>query len=184
MNVSVDTENIKEAAKTLRAGDVVSLSGTIYTSRDAAHKRIMASIHAGEDTPYPIDGSIIYYAGPTEAKPGEIVGSCGPTTSGRMDVFTPELLDLGLGGMIGKGERNQEVIDSIIKNKSVYLCAIGGAAAVVAQSIKKADIIAYHELGCESVKRFEVVDMPLICAIDCQGGNIFKEGKEKYRNKA
>lgn len=181
MTIKVHTDNIKEAAKTLKAGDVVSLTGTIYTSRDAAHKRIFAALDAGENTPYPIENSIIYYAGPTEAKPGEVVGSCGPTTSGRMDPFTPRLLDLGLGAMIGKGERSQEVVDSIIKNGSVYFCAIGGAAAVVAEAIKGLEVIAYHELGCESVKKFTVVDMPLICAIDCHGGNIFVEGKAKYK---
>lgn len=181
MAIKVHTDNIKEAAKTLRAGDIVSLSGTIYTSRDAAHKRIIAALDKGEPTPYPIENAIIYYAGPTEAKPGEVVGSCGPTTSSRMDVFTPRLLDLGLGAMIGKGERNQAVIDSIIKNQSVYLCAIGGAAAVVAEAIKKLEVIAYEDLGCESVKKFTVEDMPLVCAIDCHGGNIFKECKEKYK---
>ena len=181
MTVNIHTDNIKEAAKTLKAGDIVNLSGTIYTSRDAAHKRIMESLDKGEATPYPIEGSIIYYAGPTEAKPGEVVGSCGPTTSSRMDVFTPRLLDLGLGAMIGKGERNQAVIDSIIKNGSVYFCAIGGAAAVVAEAIKKLEVIAYDDLGCESVKKFTIENMPLVCAIDCHGGNIFVEGKNKYK---
>lgn len=181
MTVSVHTDNIKEAAKTLKAGDIVNLSGTIYTSRDAAHKRIMESLDKGEATPYPIENSIIYYAGPTEAKPGEVVGSCGPTTASRMDVFTPRLLDLGLGAMIGKGERNQAVVDSIIKNGSVYFCAIGGAAAVVAEAIKELEVVAYKDLGCESVKRFTIKDMPLICAIDCHGGNIFVEGKNQYK---
>ena len=181
MAIKINTADIKEAAKTLKAGDAIELTGTIYTSRDAAHKRIMAALDKGEETPYPIDGSIIYYAGPTEAKPGEVVGSCGPTTSSRMDPFSPRILDLGLGAMIGKGERNQATVDAIIRNGSVYFCAIGGAAAVVAEAVKELEVVAYHDLGCESVKKFTVKDMPLICAIDCHGGNIFRDGKAKYK---
>ena len=169
MAIKINTADIKEAAKTLKAGDAIELTGTIYTSRDAAHKRIMAALDNGEQTPYPIDGSIIYYAGPTEAKPGEVVGSCGPTTSSRMDP------------MIGTGERNQATVDAIIRNGSVYFCAIGGAAAVVAEAVKELEVVAYHDLGCESVKKFTVKDMPLICAIDCHGGNIFRDGKAKYK---
>ena len=175
------TEELKDMAPKLRAGDTVSLTGMVYTARDAAHKRIVAAMDAGEHLPFALDGAAIYYAGPTPAKPGQVIGSVGPTTSGRMDPFAPRLLDAGLSCMIGKGVRSQAVQDAMERNGAVYMVAIGGAGAAKAASIKNVEVIAYDELGCESVKKFTVEDMPLVCAIDCHGGNIFKEGKEKYK---
>ncbi|MCL2486979.1 MAG: Fe-S-containing hydro-lyase [Oscillospiraceae bacterium] len=157
----------------LRAGDRVLLSGVVYAARDAAHKRIDEALDRGEDPPFRIDGAVIYYAGPTPAPEGLPVGSCGPTTSGRMDPYAPRLLDLGLAGMIGKGPRSQAVCDAIVRNKAVYLCAVGGAGALAARCVKSCEVIAYEDLGCESVKRLEIADFPLIVAVDCHGGNLF-----------
>lgn len=168
------TEGLKALCPTLCAGDRVILSGTVYTSRDAAHKRIFESLQDGTDLPYPIEGAVIYYAGPTPTPKGMAIGSCGPTTSSRMDSFTPKLLQLGLCATIGKGERSQEVIEAIKRNGSVYLCALGGAGALAAQRITECEVIAYEDLGCESVKRLTFKDFPLIVGIDCKGGNIFK----------
>ena len=169
----VHSDTIAEAAKTLRAGDTVLFSGTVYTARDAAHKKIVAAIDSGEPLPFDLKDATIYYAGPTPAPAGMAIGSCGPTTSGRMDVFSPKLLDLGLGCMIGKGERAQPVIDAIVRNGAVYLCAIGGAGALAAQCVKSLEVIAFPELGCESVKRLEVENFPLIVAIDSRGNSLF-----------
>lgn len=155
----------------LRVGDKIYLSGTIYTARDAAHKRMFAEMEKG--LPFPIKDAFIYYAGPTPPKNGQPCGSCGPTTSGRMDVYAPKLYDMGLGGTIGKGERSREVVEAIKRNKGIYLCAVGGAGALIAKAIKKMEVIAYDDLGCESVKRIEVEDLPLIVAIDSLGNNIF-----------
>ncbi len=151
------------------------LSGFIFTARDAAHKRICALLDEGCALPFNLDGACIYYAGPTPAPPGAVIGSCGPTTSGRMDKFAPRLLDLGLAAMIGKGERNDAVVDAIVRNKAVYLCAVGGAGALAAQSVKSCEEIAFHDLGCESVKKLEILDFPLIVAIDCNGGSLFQK---------
>ncbi len=170
----LDSSQLREYASVLKAGDRVVLSGQVYTARDAAHKRIAAAIESGAKLPFDLNGAVIYYAGPTPAPQGLAVGACGPTTSGRMDVFTPLLLDNGLAAMIGKGERNKAVVDSIIKNKAVYLCAIGGAGALASKCIKKCDVIAYDDLGCESVKKLVFKDFPLIVAIDCAGGNVFE----------
>ena len=156
------------------------LSGVVYTSRDAAHKRITELIEAGKPIPYDLDGAVIYYAGPTGTKEGMVIGSCGPTTSGRMDKFSPDFLDRGLAAMIGKGERSQEVIDAIIRNNAVYFCAIGGAGALACKCIKSCEVIAFEDLGCESVKRLCIEDFPLTVAIDCHGGNIF-DNRKKYR---
>lgn len=172
---SINTSELKEKAKNLKAGDRVLLSGTVYTSRDAAHKRIFAALKNGENLPYELDGAVIYYAGPTPAPEGLPIGSCGPTTSGRMDPFAPTLMDNGLIAMIGKGGRSQEVCDAICRNKGVYLCAIGGAGALAAKCIKSCEVIAYEDLGCESVKKLRIEDFPLIVAIDCDGGNLFKQ---------
>lgn len=177
--VYVDTKNLKEMAVTLKAGDEVYLSGTVYTARDAAHKRIRSIIKNGEKPPFDIDGAVVYYAGPTPERPGMPIGSCGPTTSSRMDVFTPMLLDMGLSGMIGKGPRSDEVVQSIVKNKAVYFCAIGGAGALAALSVKSLEVVAFEDLGCESVKKLTVEKFPLLCAIDCHGNNIFDvDGRE------
>ena len=170
----INTKDLKSFCNRLCAGDKVYLSDTAYTSRDAAHQRIFELIKKGEVLHYQIENSVIYYAGPTPTPRGMAIGSCGPTTSSRMDSFTPLLYDMGLAATIGKGERNTAVIDSIIKNNAVYLCAIGGAGALAAKSIISSRVIAFEDLGCESVKQLEFKDFPLIVGIDCTGGNIFK----------
>ena len=176
----INVTQLRELAPELKAGDKIFLSGTVYTSRDAAHKRIMALLENGEKLPYEIENAVIYYAGPTPAPDGKPIGSCGPTTSGRMDKFAPKLLDMGLVGMIGKGERSYDVRDAIIRNKAVYLCAVGGAGALAAHCIKKCEVIAFEDLGCESVKKLYIENFPLIVANDCSGGDIFSEGRAKY----
>jgi fumarate hydratase subunit beta len=169
-----NTKDIAAVAPTLKAGQRVLLSGTVYTSRDAAHKRINELIDNGGELPYLMEDACVYYAGPTPTPAGMAIGSCGPTTSSRMDKFAPRFLDLGMKCMIGKGKRSQEVIDAIIRNKAVYLCAIGGAGALAARCIKSCDVIAFEDLGCESVKKLVFEDFPLIVAIDCNGGNVLK----------
>ena len=176
----INVEQLKTLSPELNAGDKVMLSGVVYTSRDAAHKRISELIEAGKPIPYELDGAVIYYAGPTGTKEGMVIGSCGPTTSGRMDKFSPDFLDRGLAAMIGKGERSQAVIDAIKRNKAVYFCAIGGAGALACKCIKSCEVIAFEDLGCESVKKLFIEDFPLTVAIDCHGGNIFDDRK-KYR---
>lgn len=173
MEYKLNSSQLREYAPLLKAGDRVILSGTVYTARDAAHKRIAATIENGEKLPFELKNAVIYYAGPTPAPQGLAVGACGPTTSGRMDVFTPLLLDNGLAAMIGKGERSEKVCESIKKNKAVYLCAIGGAGALASKCIKECSVIAYDDLGCESVKKLRFEDFPLTVAVDCSGGNIF-----------
>ena len=170
----INSKDLKTICEKLKAGDRVLLSGIVYTSRDAAHKRIFELIEKGEPLPYEIKNSVIYFAGPTPTPDGLAIGSCGPTTSSRMDSYTPRLHDMGLTATIGKGERSGAVIDSIIRNKAVYLCAIGGAGALASKSIKSSRVIAFDDLGCESVKEFVFDNFPLIVGIDCNGGNIFK----------
>lgn len=170
----VNTSELKSFCEKLRASDKVFLSGTVYTARDAAHKRIFELIENGKELPFDVNNAVIYFAGPTPTPDGLAIGSCGPTTSSRMDSFTPTLHDMGLVATVGKGERNSAVIDSIIRNKAVYLCAIGGAGALAAKSIVSSRVIAFDDLGCESVKQLEFRDFPLIVGIDCNGGNIFK----------
>ena len=165
----------------LKAGDTVLLSGTIYTARDAAHKRLTELLKAGKELPFEIKNSIIYYVGPTPTKPGEAIGSAGPTTSYRMDAYTPQLLDIGLKGMIGKGFRSQEVIDSMVQNKAVYFGAIGGAAALIGKSIKKAELIAYEDLGSEAIRKLTVEDFPIIVVVDSNGEDLYKIGQEEYK---
>lgn len=179
----INAQELKKHASELKAGDKILLSGTVYTSRDAAHKRIMELIDKGEKLPYDIENAVIYYAGPTPAPEGRPIGSCGPTTSGRMDKFAPKLLDMGLGGMIGKGERSQAVRDAVVRNGAVYLCAVGGAGALAAHCIKECEVIAFDDLGCESVKRLYIEDFPLIVADDCHGGDIFEQGRKEYCRK-
>lgn len=169
----INTADFADSVDKLTVGDKVYLSGTVYTARDSAHKRIFELIKNNQPLPFQIDGATIYYAGPTPTPNGLAIGSCGPTTSGRMDVYTPKLLDLGLKCMIGKGERNKEVCDSIVKNKAIYLCAIGGAGALASKCITSCEVIAFDDLGCESIKRLEFNNFPLIVGIDCHGGNIF-----------
>ncbi len=169
----LDTSQITDFAEKIKAGDRVLLSGTVYTARDAAHKRIKSMIDNGEDLPFSLKNAVIYYAGPTPTPENFAIGSCGPTTSGRMDKFTPEFLDLGLSAMIGKGPRSAEVCEAIVRNKSVYFCAVGGAGALASKCIIKCDVVAFEDLGCESVKKLEIKDFPLIVAIDSDGGNLF-----------
>lgn len=159
----------------LRAGDAVEFSGTVYTARDAAHKRFVEAANSCRPLPIDIKGAAIYYAGPTPARQGEIIGSCGPTTSARMDDYTPRLLDLGLKIMIGKGKRSREVINSIKRNKAVYLVAVGGAAALIKSRITACEDVAYPDLGCEAVRRLTFDRLPLLVAVDAYGGSIFPE---------
>ncbi len=180
---TLSTDSLRQHTGELRVGDRVLLSGTVYTARDAAHAEIMRLLDEGKDPPFDINGAVIYYAGPTPGQNGMPVGACGPTTSVRMDKFTPRLLSLGLLAMIGKGERGPEVVDAIVKAGAVYLCAVGGAGALIAKHITGAQEIAFPELGCESVKRLTVADMPLIVAVDSTGADIFALGREKYRAK-
>ena len=170
----INTNELSTVAETIKAGDRVILSGTVYTARDAAHKKIFELLDSDSPLPFDLDGSVIYYAGPTPTPDHLPIGSCGPTTSSRMDSYSPRLFDLGVKCVIGKGDRNEEVCRSIIKNKAVYLCAIGGAGALAASCITECEVIAFAELGCESVKKLTFKDFPLICAIDCSGGNLFK----------
>lgn len=169
--------------KNLKAGDSVLLTGSIITGRDAAHKRLYELIQKGEKLPVDIKGELIYYVGPAPAKPGYAVGPAGPTSSYRMDKYAPSLLDLGLKGMIGKGARNKEVVDAIVRNKGVYLVAIGGAAALIAKSIKSEEILCYEDLGTEAVRRYEVENFPCIVAIDSNGNNVYETEPPKYRVK-
>lgn len=174
MEYTLNTNQLREYAPKLKSGDRVILSGTVYTSRDAAHKRITQYIEQGKALPYDLKDAVIYYAGPTPAPENLAVGSCGPTTSGRMDVFAPDFLDRGVVAMVGKGERNKAVCDAIVRNKAVYLCAIGGAGALASKCIISCDVIAFEDLGCESVKKLTFDSFPLTVAIDCSGGNIFE----------
>ena len=179
--LKLHTSELRGHIPQLRSGDRISLSGTVYTARDAAHKELFRLLDAGNPLPFNLKDAAIYYAGPTPGHDGLPVGSCGPTTSSRMDAFAPRLYDLGLSATIGKGERHPGVIDSIVRNNAVYLCAVGGAGALVARHITSAEEIAFPALGCESVKRLEIRDLPLTVAIDSRGGNIFESGRETYR---
>ncbi len=165
----------------LKAGDSVLLSGTIITGRDAAHKRLFELIEQNKPLPVDVSGELIYYVGPAPAKPGYAVGPAGPTSSYRMDKYAPALLDLGLKGMIGKGARSPEVIDAIVRNKAIYFAAIGGAAALIAKSIKSEELLCYEDLGTEAVRRYTVEEFPCIVAIDCQGNNVYETEPPKYR---
>ena len=174
MEYILNTNQLREYAPMLKAGDRVILSGTVYTSRDAAHKRITQYLEEGKELPYDLKDAVIYYAGPTPAPENLAIGSCGPTTSSRMDVFAPDFLDRGVVAMVGKGERNKAVCDAIVRNNAVYLCAIGGAGALASKCISSCEVIAFEDLGCESVKRLNFDSFPLTVAIDCSGGNIFE----------
>ena len=176
----IDSSLIAEVSPTLRCGDRVLLSGTVYTARDAAHKRIAAMIENGEKLPFELEGACVYYAGPTPAPPGLPIGSCGPTTSSRMDPYAPLLLDKGLACMIGKGPRNADVVDAIARNNAVYLCAIGGAGALLAKCIKSAELIAFEDLGAEALRKLYVEDMPLVVIIDSEGNNLYEDGRAAY----
>ncbi|MBM6870013.1 Fe-S-containing hydro-lyase [Pseudoflavonifractor phocaeensis] len=180
MEYRLTTPLTREALAPLKKGDLVYLSGVIYTARDAAHKRLVALAKEGKELPFPIENATIYYVGPTPAKPGQVIGSAGPTTSYRMDAYSPTLIALGETGMIGKGRRSQEVIDAMKAHGAVYFGAIGGAGALLAKCIKKAEIVAYEDLGAEAVRRLEVEDMPLVVVIDSLGGNLYETGRADY----
>ncbi|MBN2417158.1 Fe-S-containing hydro-lyase [bacterium] len=177
----ITTPLTDETVKDLRIGDSVLITGTIYTARDSAHKRLVEALDRGERLPVDFNGQIIYYAGPAPAKPGRPIGSIGPTTSYRMDPYAPKLIANGLKGMIGKGNRNEEVIAAQKKYTAVYFGAIGGAAALGAQSVKKAEIVAYEDLGPEAIRKLEVEDFPAVVVNDAHGGDLYKEGMATYQ---
>lgn len=180
MSISIKTPLTRETVKTLRAGDSCLISGVIYTARDAAHKRLCELVKEGKELPLDIKDSIIYFVGPTPAKPGQAIGSAGPTTSYRMDAYSPTLIELGQTGMIGKGKRGDEVIDAMKKHGAVYFGAIGGCGALLAKCIKEAEVIAYDDLGAEAIRRLVVEDFPAIVIIDSEGNNLYKTGRENY----
>ncbi|MCL0088543.1 Fe-S-containing hydro-lyase [Dehalococcoidia bacterium] len=169
-----------EVIEKLRAGDQVRINGIIYSARDAAHKRLVEALDRGEDLPFDIEGQTIYYMGPSPPRPGRVIGSAGPTTSGRMDAYAPRLMEVGLKGMIGKGSRSQEVKDAMRSYKAVYFAAIGGAGALIAKSIKKAEVVAYDDLGAEALRRLEVEDFPATVINDIYGGDLYQEGKARW----
>ncbi|MCY6483457.1 Fe-S-containing hydro-lyase [Clostridium aestuarii] len=182
MEKKITTPLTEQKIKELKAGERVLISGVIYTARDAAHKRLIELLDKNEKLPMNIKDQIIYYVGPSPAKPGKVIGSAGPTTSYRMDPYAPRLLGKGLKGMIGKGLRSKEVIESIKKNKAVYFGAIGGAAALIGKSIIKSEIIAYEDLGSEAIRRLEVKELPVIVVIDSEGNNLYETGQKNYLN--
>ena len=171
----------KEIVKTLRAGEYVYITGTIYTARDAAHKRMDETLREGKELPVPLKDEIVYYMGPSPAREGRVIGSAGPTTASRMDKYTPKLLDLGLGGMIGKGKRSKEVIAAIIRNQSVYFAAVGGAGALLSKCIQESEVVAYDDLGTEAIRRLTVKNFPVIVVIDCEGNNLYETAIEQYK---
>lgn len=170
-----------EVVQALKAGDRVLLSGVLYTARDAAHRRLVEALEAGEALPIPLAGQVIYYVGPAPARPGAVIGSAGPTTAGRMDPYTPPLLAQGLKGMIGKGKRNAVVRQALVAHTAVYFVTVGGAAALVAERIKKVELVAYQDLGTEAIRRLEVADFPLVVANDAHGGDLFELGRAAYQ---
>ena len=176
LNAPLDREEVK----TLQAGDYVYITGTIYTARDAAHLRMDEALDRGEKLPIEMEGNVIYYMGPTPAREGRPIGSAGPTTASRMDKYAPRLLDLGLTGMIGKGKRKKEVTDAIVRNGAVFFAAVGGAGALLSKCIKKAELIAYEDLGAEALRKLYVEDMPLFVIIDSEGKNLYEEGRAAY----
>lgn len=180
MKKTLTTPIKSEDLKDLKAGDDVYISGYIYTARDAAHARLIDLLDEGKELPFDIEGAVIYYVGPTPEKPGEPIGSAGPTTSYRMDSFAPRLLDIGLKGMIGKGKRSDEVKESIVKNRATYFAAIGGAAALIKKSIKTAEIIAYEDLGAEAIRKIYVEDFPVTVVNDTHGNDLYMQGRKEY----
>jgi len=178
--MDITTPLDSQVIEKLKAGDQVSITGVIYTARDAAHKRMVEALDKGQDLPFDVRGQTIYFMGPSPAKPGQVIGAAGPTTSGRMDAYSPRLLAEGLKGMIGKGSRSQEVKEAIKKHKAVYFAATGGAGALIARAIKKSDTVAYEELGAEAVLRLEVENFPATVVNDAHGGDLYQEGKAKY----
>lgn len=171
----------EEVTSKLKGGDYVYISGTIYTARDAAHKRMAEALSRGEELPFDIKDQVIYYMGPAPAREGQVIGSAGPTTASRMDKYAPELLDLGLRGMIGKGKRSKAVLDGVVRNKAVYLAAVGGAGALLSKCITSAEVIAYEDLGTEAIRKLTVKDFPAIVVVDCDGHNLYETAVEAYR---
>lgn len=184
MEKRITTPLTLEKTRDLHCGDNVLISGVIYTGRDAAHKRLVELLQQGKELPLDVKAAIIYYVGPAPAQPGKVIGSAGPTTSYRMDAYAPALLDIGLKGMIGKGKRSPEVIESMKKNGAVYFGAIGGAGALLAKCIKKAEVIAYEDLGAEAIRRLEVEDLPAVVIIDSEGNNLYEQGRADYLKSA
>ena len=180
MAIQITAPLSREAARTLRAGDSVLLSGVIYTARDAAHKRLCELVEQGRELPLDIKDAVIYFVGPTPAKPGQVIGSAGPTTSYRMDAYSPTLIALGQTGMIGKGKRDEGVIGAMKEYGAVYFGAIGGCGALLAKCIRKSEIVAYEDLGAEAIRRLEVVDMPLTVIVDSLGNNLYETGPKRY----
>jgi len=180
MDIRLQAPFDRETAKSLHAGDYVLISGTIYTARDAAHKRMAEALAEGKELPFDIRGNIIYYMGPSPAREGRPIGSAGPTTATRMDKYTPELLDLGLGGMIGKGKRSAAVVDGIVRNGAVYFASVGGAGALLSKCITDSVIIAYEDLGTEAIRKLTVRDFPAIVVIDAEGNNIYETAWKEY----
>lgn len=181
MEKHINIPMTKENALSLKAGDYVYLSGTIYTARDAAHKRMEEALDRGDTLPFDIKGNAIYYMGPSPAREGRPIGSAGPTTASRMDKYTPRLLDLGMAAMIGKGKRSQAVIDAIIRNEAVYFAAVGGAGAILSKSILSSEVIAYDDLGTEAIRRLTVENFPAIVVIDSAGTNLYETAVKQYR---
>lgn len=181
MDKYIETPLTKEKVKDLQAGDYVYITGTIYTARDAAHKRMIEELEEGKELPFQVENQIIYYLGPTPNREGQVIGSAGPTTSSRMDKYSPTLLDRGLTGMIGKGKRNEDVISSMKKNTAVYFAAVGGAGALLSQCIKESEVIAYDDLGTEAIRKLYVEKLPVITVIDCEGNNLYETAAEKYK---
>lgn len=180
MNKKIQVPLLKEDIDELRAGDYVYLTGTIYTARDAAHKRMYDSMKKGEELPIELNGNVLYYLGPSPAREGQVIGSAGPTTSSRMDKYTPDMLDAGLKGMVGKGKRSKEVIEAMKRNGAVYFAAVGGAGALLAQCIKEAEVVAYNDLGTEAIRRLHIEDLPVIVVIDKEGNNLYETATEKW----
>jgi fumarate hydratase subunit beta len=174
----------REDVERLKAGDVVQLTGTMLTGRDAAHKRMYELLEKGEKLPVDLKGQVIYYVGPSPARPGQVIGSAGPTTSSRMDKYSPRLIAEGLTGMVGKGYRSDAVVDAMKKHRCVYFGAVGGAAALIAKSIRKSEVLAWEDLGTEAIRRMEVEDFPAIVVIDADGNDLYKIGREKYKKTA
>ena len=174
----------KEDAKSLRAGDYVYLTGTIYTARDAAHKRMQEALDAGQTLPIEMDRNVIYYMGPSPAREGRPIGSAGPTTASRMDKYAPNLIDLGLGAMIGKGKRSQAVIDAVVRNGCVYFAAVGGAGALLSKRILSSEVVAYDDLGTEAIRKLQVTDFPVIVVIDSEGNNLYETAIREYEKKS
>lgn len=181
MDKKINVPLSKEDASSLRTGDYVYLTGTVYTARDAAHKRMDEALAKGEELPFDVNGNVIYYMGPSPAREGRPIGSAGPTTAGRMDPYAPKLLDLGLRGMIGKGRRTKEVVDAVVRNKAVYFAAVGGAGALLSQCIKSSEVIAYDDLGAEAIRKLYVENFPVIVVIDSEGTNLYDLALEKYK---